>query len=72
MALLIVKWSLGIFVICGGAIFCWRAYAGQGAATQFRVVDLFRHRPVGEKPNTQLIIEGVFSILVGIGGLIWL
>lgn len=71
MALLVVKWSLSLLVIGFGTLYCWRAYTRPGSGVEFRLRDLFRHRPMNDKSSAQLLIEGLFGILLGIVVLIW-
>jgi hypothetical protein len=71
MALFVIKWSLSPLVIGFGALYCWRAYTRRGAGAEFRVRDLFRHRPMNDKSSAQLLIEGLFGILLGIIVLVW-
>ena len=56
---------LALFVIAFGIYSCREGYL-RASGPAFRVGDLFRHRPMHEKPRAQLVIEGIFGIAVGI------
>jgi hypothetical protein len=68
----LIKWLLCGAAFAGGAALWAMAYARRGAGGEFRLRHLFEHRSVGRSSSTQLLIEGLIGILLGIVGLVWL